>query len=351
MSSSYRPSNASPFGPERYTSGRDTLLFVVCVVVSVCYLLGPSRWGEATARGVRETVLVPFLWLQARAEEANTSRARFEQVESERDSAAWGAQALPELRAENDRLRTLLGLTPRVITPYRPAEVLRQSQITDGRTLVLGIGTARGVKEFDPVVSPEGLIGMVTSAERNTSVVMTWAHPEFRVSAATEEGALTGMITAAEAGPDAPPLLELRGVSYRDTIPPGTMVVTTGLGGIYPQGVPIGTVLGIAREQRGWERIYQVRPAANLGTTSHVLVLNGVKDAGPMVTPPPPAPKPDTAAPPADDSQSLPPVPRRPRRRPKPDSGAALPADSQSVAPAPRQPRPRPKPDSVQVTP
>lgn len=323
MSSSYRPSNASPFGPERYTSGRDTLLFVVCVAVSICYLLGPTRWGDASARVVRETVLVPFLWLQSRAEEANTSRARFAQVESERDSAAWAAQALPSLRAENDRLRTLLGLTPRIITPYRPAEVLRQSQITDGRTIVLGIGTARGVKEFDPVVSPDGVIGMVTSVERNTSVVMTWAHPEFRVSASTEDGSLMGMISAAESGPEGEPLLELRGVPYRDTIPAGTMVVTTGLGGIYPRGVPIGKVLGIAREQPGWERVYEVRPAANLGATSHVLVLNGVRDQAPMVAPP--APKPDSVVTAVADSAPVVAPRRRRRLRPAPDSNGVTP--------------------------
>jgi rod shape-determining protein MreC len=254
-------------------------LFLLSVGVSITYLLGPTSWGAATAELVRGTVLVPFLWMQARAEEANTSRTRFALVEAQRDSAAWAAQALPSLRAENDRLRALLGITARVETPYRPAEVMRQSQITDGRTLVLSAGSAAGVSQFDPVVSPEGVVGMIISVERNTSVTMTWAHPDFRVSAATEDGSLMGVVAAAESGPDAQPLLELRGVAYRDTIAAGTLVVTTGLGGIYPRGVPIGRVLGVAREQKGWERVYQVRPEANLGATGHVLILRGVGDA------------------------------------------------------------------------
>ena len=317
MSTSYRPSHPSPFGPERYTGGRDTLLFILSVVISVTFLLGPTSWGSATAGVVRGTVLVPFLWLQERAEEANTSRARFARVEAERDSAAWAAQALPSLREENDRLRALLGITPRLETPYRPAEVLRQSQITDGRTVVLSVGTGDGVAEFDPVISPEGVVGMIVSVERHTSVAMTWAHPEFRVSAATEDGSLLGIIAAAENAPDAAPLLELRGIPYRDTIATGTLVVTTGLGGIYPRGVPIGRILGIAREQKGWERVYQVRPAANLGTTAHVLVLPGARRAvAPVVAAPAPA-----AAPATTDSQ--PPRPRRRRRVPvtPPDSG------------------------------
>ncbi|HET7041570.1 MAG TPA: rod shape-determining protein MreC, partial [Gemmatimonadales bacterium] len=262
---------------------------------------------------VRETVLVPFLWLQARAEESNTSRARFARVEAERDSAAWDAQALPALRAENDRLRALLGITARLETSYHPAEVLRQSQITDGRTLVLSAGKGDGVAEFDAVVSPEGVIGMVIAVERATSVAMTWAHPDFRVSAATEDGSLLGIISTAEGSPDAEPLLELHGVPYRDTVAVGTLVVTTGLGGIYPRGVPIGRVLGVAREQKGWERVYEVRPAANLGATGHVLILSGVRTTVPAAGPTPaPASGPAPAEPPR-------------RRRPSTDSAAVPP--------------------------
>lgn len=248
-------------------------MFLLSIGVAITFLLGPQRWGHATAAAIRGTALVPFLWLQARAEEAKTSRSRFQLVEAQRDSAAWAAQAMPTLRTENDRLRALLGMTPQVRVPYRPGEVMRQSQVTDGRTLLVSTGSAAGVQAFDPVVSPEGLVGVVLTADRGTSVVMTWAHPEFRVSAATADGGVLGVVAAALSQSGAEPLLELRGVPYRDTVSAGTLVVTTGLGGIYPRGVPIGHVLGVAREQEGWERIYLVRPAANLGAVAHVLVL------------------------------------------------------------------------------
>jgi rod shape-determining protein MreC len=282
------------------------VLFLLCVVISVAFLLGPPSWGTATAGAVRGTVLVPFLWLQLRAEEARTSRARFVAVEGQRDSAAWAAQAVPALRAENDRLRALLGISARVEMPYHPAEVLRQSQTTDGRTMILSIGASSGVEPFDPVVSPEGLVGVVLTVDRGTSVMMTWVHPDFRVSAATEDGSVLGVVAPAEAGNESEPLLELRGVPYNDTVPVGTVVVTTGLGGIYPRGIPIGRVIDVAREQKGWERIYLVRPATNLGTTTHMLVLDppiAVRSVlVPQAEPPTPV---DTVRP-------------APRRRPRP---------------------------------
>jgi rod shape-determining protein MreC len=330
VSASYRPTNPSPFGPDRYTGGRDTVLFLLSVAIATTFLLGPSRWGEATASAVRSTVLVPFLWLQAQAEDGRDLRARFVAVEAQRDSVAWDAQALPILRAENERLRSLLRMTERIGVPYRPAEVMRQTQITDGRTLVVNAGSRAGVRPFDPVVSPEGLVGAVLTVDRATSVVMTWANPEFRVSAATEDGSVLGLVAAAQTESNNEPLLELRGVPYRDTVPAGTLVVTTGLGGIYPQGVMIGRVVGVAREQEGWERIYMVRPAVNLGTLGHVLLL-GREAVGmaamaaaeqaaarPAVRPP--------AAPvaPADST----PPPRRRRPRPAADTTAPRPADS-----------------------
>ncbi len=68
-------------------------------------------------------------------------------------------------------------------------------------------------------------------------------------------------------------LLELRGVAYRDSIPAGTRVVTSGLGGVFQPGIPIGTVIGVSREEAGWERTYLVRPAANPASEDHVLIL------------------------------------------------------------------------------
>ena len=60
---------------------------------------------------------------------------------------------------------------------------------------------------------------------------------------------------------------------YRDSVPAGTLVLSSGLGGVYPKGIPVGTVIGVAREQAGWERVYRLRPAANPGSAAHVLIL------------------------------------------------------------------------------
>jgi len=259
--------------PDRTFARRDTALFVLCVALSVGALFAPEPWQFAAASAARNTALVPLIALQRRAEASRTSRARFEALTAQRDSAAIAAQALPSILSENAELRQLLGLSRRIPERSVPAEVLHQPLPTDSRTLLLSAGRSAGVAVFQPVVASEGLIGVVRTAGPSTSTVMTWAHPDFRASAVTLDGSVTGMVGVTADASIREPMLELRGVPYRDSVPVGTPVITSGLGGVYPRGIPIGTIVGVARQAEGWERIYLVRPVAAPAQVSHVLVL------------------------------------------------------------------------------
>jgi rod shape-determining protein MreC len=258
---------------ERSFTRRDTVTFLACVGLSVVALFSPERWGQGISDALRNSVLAPLVWLQARAEEGRTSRARLKAITIQRDSAAYLAQGIPSLMAENERLRQLLSLSRRISSPYVAAEVMHQAQATDGRTLLIDVGRDDLVSEFDPVVAPEGLIGMVLTAGEHSSVVMTWAHPEFRVAAYTASGNASGVAAPSLSGLAGEGALEFRGVPYRDSVPAGTLVLSSGLGGVYPKGIPVGTVTGVAREQAGWERVYRLLPAANPGAVAHVMVL------------------------------------------------------------------------------
>ena len=259
---------------DRSTFPRDTVLFLVCVTLSVAALVAPASATLAIANSIRDTALRPLVWLQGRAEEGRTSRARLQAAVDQRDSAVMIGRTVPALRQENERLRQLLALRGRMpATGFVAAEVLHQPLPTDGRTLLLSAGSGDGVRPYQPVIALEGLVGVVTRAGASSSIANSWAHPDFRVSAVTVDGSVLGIV-APSANPD-PSLtvLEFRGVAYRDTIPDGTLVVTSGLGGVFPQGIPVGRVRGVRREELGWERVYQLIPIVNPGDVSHVLLL------------------------------------------------------------------------------
>src|SRR5438552_1028310 len=230
-------------GADRYTSRVDTLVFLGCLGLSLTAMSLPPAWRDPIASVMRHTFL-------------------------------------PELRAENERLRGLLGLGQRLASGYAPAEVLHQAAPTDPLALVISAGRREGVRPLAAVVSPEGLIGLVSTVDARTSVVVTWANLEFRASAMAADGSVYGIV--APHGTEGPGvwLLELQGVPYRQLVPVGTPIFTSGLGGGFPRGIPLGTVIGVAGETEGWERTYLVRPAVHPSAVTHVMVLLGARGSG-----------------------------------------------------------------------
>lgn len=259
--------------PGRSVSRRDHILLLASLAVSVAAMAAPSDVSLAAAAWIRESVLLPVVWLQSRAAEGRTGRARLAQLQAARDSAAMALQDLPALQSENAQLRALLSLRARAPASWVAAEVLRQTVPVDGRTLLLSAGRAEGIEADAPVVAAEGLLGVVVQAGPRSSIALTWAHPEYRVSAVTADGATQGIVAPFPGNDPTEAFLEFRGVAFRDTIPTGMLVVTSGLTGVYPRGIPIGRVVGIRREQLGWERVYRLTPLANPAGVSHVLVV------------------------------------------------------------------------------
>lgn len=258
-------------GADRYATRGDTFLFLVTLALSLVAMSLPPATRDPIAGGLRRTVLWPFLQLQSRSEQLRTSRAQFAEVEAQRDSATLAAGELSEIRAENARLRAMLGLGARLGSGFVPAEVLHQATPTDPLTVMISAGSKRGVRLLAPVVAPDGLLGIVSATEPATSVVATWAHPEFRASAMAADGSVYGIL-APHGSAGGVWLLELSGVPYRQQVPVGTRILTSGLGGVLPRGIPIGTVVGTAGETE-WDRTYLVRPAVPPGSVTHVMVL------------------------------------------------------------------------------
>src|SRR5256714_5200608 len=262
-------------GADRYASRADTLVFIGCVLLSVAAMSLPGRLRDPVAQALRQTVLAPFLSLQQQIERLSASLARYDAVVAQRDSASLVATFLPELRGENARLRSLLGLGTRLGSGYIPAEVLREPEPTSPLTFIVSSGKKQGVKPLSAVVSPEGLVGILSTVDQQTSPGVTWAHPAVRASAMAADGSVYGIV--APHGSEGPRvwLLALEGVAYRQLVPNGTLILTSGLGGVLPRGVPIGTVVGVAGEAEGWERAYLIRPAVHPAAVTHVMILTG----------------------------------------------------------------------------
>jgi rod shape-determining protein MreC len=263
---------------ERYGSRADTAVFAACLVLALVALALPEALRGPIAGALRRTVLIPVVALDEGAVASREQRQNVVLLRAQRDSLALASALLPDLRAENAQLRALLRLGGRLGYGFLGAEVLHQTGLADGLTLLLSAGRREGVAPLEAVVAPAGLVGMVLTADPHTSVALAWTHPDFRVSAMVEGGKIFGIV-AARRGETAGEMMELRGVAYRENLPVGTPVVTSGLGGVFPRGIPIGTVQGMLSETAGWERTYLLKPAVHPAEISHVMILSLARGA------------------------------------------------------------------------
>ena len=263
----------------RTDSRTDTVIAVACVLAALLLLILPAAVRDRSAGVIRGTVVAPLAALQQRASLARRAFVEHDSLVQIADSIVRRSQRLDEVTAENARLRGLLSLGRALRWGFVPAEALVGRGMGDDHTLVLSAGARAGVERLSAVVAPDGLVGMVEQVDAKTSIAITWPHPDFRVSATSADGAAFGIVTAHQAAGAEGYLLELRGVPFRAQLRAGTPIISSGLGGIYPRGIMIGTVMEELRSTAGWARTYLLRPAVRPSDITAVMILSPERNA------------------------------------------------------------------------
>lgn len=251
----------------------DRVALIGCAALSILALVLPGPIREPIASGLRRSVLAPMLLLQERAELSRRAFLAHDEVVGRRDSIALRAMTVTSLQQENERLRDIIGLGSRLKWGFIPAEALHGRGVRDEFGVTLTAGSLAGVQRLSPVVAPEGLVGVVDNVDPTMSHAMLWTHPDFRVSGMSEDASAFGIVQAhLSTGPDRY-LMEMRGVPFRTSVKPGTMIVSSGVGGVYPEGIPLGRVLGEIKTSESWARTYLIRPAVFPANIYSVMIL------------------------------------------------------------------------------
>ena len=251
----------------------DLIVLSACIVLALAARALPNTMRDPVATGMRRSFLAPLVMLQERSEKGRQSLLSADAKQSYLDSLSLNSMKAGALESENDRLRKLIGLGSRVRTGFVPAEALHGRGIRDETTVILSAGSRAGVTRLSPVIAPEGLVGVVDQVDPTMSHAMLWTHPDFRVSAMSPDGTAFGIAQAHLTGATGGYLIELRGVPFRATLKPGALIVSSGWGGVWPRGIPVGTVLEEIKTSEGWARTYLLRPAVNPSDVYSVMIL------------------------------------------------------------------------------
>ncbi|NIR44081.1 MAG: rod shape-determining protein MreC [Gemmatimonadetes bacterium] len=220
----------------------------------------PHERQLAVSTTLRSTVLAPVLRLQSWFSDMRALRGHIDGLRRERDSLAAQLLALQNVEEENRRLRALIDLAERGPQYFLPANLDPAGRAGEEvkRSFVLDAGAGDGVRRNSPVVTSGGLVGVVRMVAPGQATGDFWTHPDFRVSAMTADGRVFGIIRplSGEA-----PVMQLEGAPYQVELAAGTEIVTSGMGGVFPRGIPIGRVIELVSAEAGWAKSYLVEPA------------------------------------------------------------------------------------------
>jgi rod shape-determining protein MreC len=251
----------------------DLVAGAACVVAAFVCMALPASTRDPVAGFLRDRFMAPLVALQERAELGRRTFTGHDAAARIADSTALRALRLDGVESENAHLRGLLGLAAALRWGFVPAEALRGRGVGSETTLLLSEGRLSGVEPLSAVVSVDGLVGVIERADATMSTALLWMHSDFRVSGMSADGSAYGIVKA-HAGTGAERyFLEMSGVLLRNRLQPGAVVVTSGLGGVFPRGVPIGTVVSELEIPDQWARTYLLRPAVSLSQLGAVLVL------------------------------------------------------------------------------
>jgi cell shape-determining protein MreC len=151
--------------------------------------------------------------------------------------------------------------------------VLRPGTQGSEGIFLLNLGSDDGIPARAPILTREGLAGVLLEVRPGSSVGMDWTHPDFRASAMSRDGAVYGMIESRRGLFREQDRLLLTGTPYHTRLEAGAEIVTAGTGGIFPRGISIGRVVELAEEEGGWITAYWIQPYVVPGDIAQVLVV------------------------------------------------------------------------------
>lgn len=176
--------------------------------------------------------------------------------------------SLRETEQENIRLRKLLQFEEKLKIESAVARVIAKDVSAEFRALRINRGEASGIRKNMAVITNEGIVGRILRTTGNTADVVTIMDLLSAVDAIDERSRARGVVEGLTDD-----TCQLKFTLRTDDIQPGDILVSSGLGGIFPKGIPVGTVSKVNRKPFGISQEVEVKPAVDFSKLEEVLVI------------------------------------------------------------------------------
>ncbi len=250
--------------PLNLASLRELLVLVLLICVSGLLIytdsvdfMGKVLFPFAHLRSISMTISK----LRYLEEENNVLRRRLTEISYENS-------ILREQASEALRLERLLDFSSQVAMPLRFARVLGYPDPRRKGGMVIDKGRESGIEENMTVISPKGLVGIVTKAGYGLSHVRLMNEPGYKVSAIVSSTRSTGILNCLADGS-----IVVEWVAPDAEVSIGDTVITSGLGLVAPGGIPIGRVSSIIKRPEKFSKMLVVKPFQDPRNLEEVAVI------------------------------------------------------------------------------
>ncbi|PKQ15957.1 MAG: rod shape-determining protein MreC [Actinobacteria bacterium HGW-Actinobacteria-7] len=233
------------------------------VQASTAPVSAAGEWATRPARGF-------ISWVT----DLGVSRSQLEQLRAQNQRLRSRVSELEEARIENIRLRKLVKITQAGNREAVAASVIGRPSNQWENAITIDRGTADGIKVGMPVVGPRGLLGQTVSVSARSSRVRLLTDQRSGVAALVQRTRAAGIVKGSIDGH-----LSLEFVSTETTVRAGDVVITSGIGGVYPKGLIVGEAIDVKREPNALFQTITLEPAGGLAGLEEVLVLTGAPPA------------------------------------------------------------------------
>jgi rod shape-determining protein MreC len=202
------------------------------------------------------------------------SRSEIATLQEQNEELRLQVVELEEARLENERLRTLVGFIDARELDAMGARVIGRPTSTWEGVITIDRGTGDGVEVGMPVLAPQGLLGQTVDVTEHSSRVRLITDQRSGVASIIQATRAEGIVNGSIEGD-----LTMDFVSQETTVVVGDIVLTSGMGGVYPKGLLVGDVQDVEVNENDLYQRINVRPSATITGVEELIVLVG--------TPPP----------------------------------------------------------------
>lgn len=278
--------NAPTLGTSRKSSGARRL--IACVVASlVLFTLSCQSGGTGPLEAVRgffqtATMPVRYFGLAVTApirglgnifSNLTADQATLSELQEEIDALRVRNSELEEQASSAERLQELLDLRNSYDLQSVTGTIVSGASDSWSSTVTIDRGTSSGVTSGMPVMTSAGVIGQVVSSGPGSSTVMLLSDEGSSISALVQSSRSHGMLTGSANGE-----VKLDLVSSNQDVNVGDVVVTSGLGGVFPKGLPIGEIVSVTNNPGDLYLDIVVELYADTSFSEEVLVITSLTE-------------------------------------------------------------------------